>query len=197
MLVGHGSWEPELTEPMVTIPLGSTITFLCGPGGFLSGGVTETVVNCMLTKSDLNGVLGSIIPIGVLPHVWGSGEPEASYNPDKKVPKKASKFPKTVSSDKRGEQRRIHDYTLASMEESAYLMTFIDGKGKGKQEYTESMKISQIFGDCADRNLLPAQFIWVACRDLTWACNPPPKYAEIAWVTRDEFKLLTEAESTD
>jgi hypothetical protein len=189
MLVGHGSWGPS--DGMVNIPLGSAITFLCGPGGFISGGVTKAVTDCIVNKSNLDGVLKNIIPIGVIPDF---DDYTATYDVKKQVPAKASKYPRTVSSNKKNDQQRcVHDYTLGPDDGAAYLMTFIDGETKAKKEYTEAVKISKLFGDCKAENKLPAQFIWVACRDMTYSFNP--KYSEISWITVDELETLTASEN--
>ena len=190
MLVGHGAWEPK--DGTIEIPLGSDILFLCGPGGFISGGVTKTVVDCMINKSDLEAVLKTFIPVGVVPSF---DDYTAEYDVKKKVPEKAGKYPKIVSSLKGGDQRRsVHDYKLAPDDGAAYLLTFVDGESKDKKEYSEPVKISKIFQDCKADNQLPAKFIWVACRDMTYA--PSPKYSEISWVTCDEFRELTTSKET-
>jgi hypothetical protein len=66
----------------------SEVTFLCGPGGFISGGVTKAVVDCIVNKNDLAGVFKTIIPMGVVTSIE---DYTAVYNADKIVPAKAKK----------------------------------------------------------------------------------------------------------
>jgi hypothetical protein len=184
LLVGHGAWEPD--DGRIAVPLGSEITFLCGPGGLLSGGVSKSVVDCVQSKQDLAGVLALVKTVGVIPDMETF---TAEYDINKKVPEKAAKYPRRVTAQKGNQARTVPNYTLGADEVPAYVQTFENGASKGTHQFGDAVLLSEIVEHCRSRNMLPAHFVWVACRDHTYEFNP--KYAEVSWVTADELAALT------
>ena len=186
LLSGHGGLL-DVAARKFPIPEGSSVTFLCGPGGTIGGGVSKAVMDCIANKQDLSALLRLIKPVGV---EVSRTEYTATLNPKKVLPETAASYPKTKPAGK-----SIRDYVLGEDEGKFEMVTYEDGNYKATTDWKGSLplSISGVFDICRVKGWLPAHVIWIACREHPGGSNP--RCEDVAWVTPEELTELLEGET--